>query len=158
MQHLNFTGDLSRAGIIKQLEELINFQVISSEYADIVKNRVDSISNFFNSDIGKKAVLAQEIYRELPFSFFVDAKSTGIFDSSEKILIQGIIDLLFKFNGKWFLVDYKTDRNNTDEYFRQEYKEQIKYYVKAVETIANVKVDAQYLYLLGAGRLVGISC
>ena len=156
MQHLNFSGDLSRAGIVKQIDELIKIQVISSEYADIVKRRADSIFNFFNSDIGKKATLAQEIYRELPFSYFVDAKSTGIFDSNEKILIQGIIDLLFKFNGKWFLVDYKTDRNNTDEYFRQEYKEQIKYYVKAVETVANVKVDAQYLYLLGAGRFIRV--
>mgnify|MGYP002622497963 CR=1 FL=1 len=154
MQHLNFSGDLTRAGIIKQIDELINFQIISPEHAETIKRRADSISKFFSSDIGKKAVIAQELYRELPFSYFVDAKSTKIFDSNDKILIQGIIDLLFKFDGKWFLVDYKTDRDNTDEYFRQEYNEQIRYYVQAIESVANIKVDAQYLYLLSAGRFI----
>ena len=71
--------------------------------------------------------------------------------------MQGIIDLLFKHGGKWFLVDYKTDRDNSDEYFRQEYHEQIKYYVQAMETSAKIKIDAQYLYLLGAGRFINVS-
>ena len=154
MQHLNFNGDLTSEGIIKQIDELIKVQIISPEHAEIVKGRVVNIQKFFDSDIGKKAVFAQEIYKELPFSYFVDANSTELFNSNDKILIQGIIDLLFKFNGKWFLVDYKTDRNNTDEYFRQEYRQQIKYYVQAIENIAKVKVDVQYLYLLGAGRFI----
>lgn len=154
MQHLDFSGDLTFEGIIKQIDELIKAQIISPEHAEIVKGRVGNIRKFFNSEIGKKAVLAQEIYKELPFSYFVDAKSTELFNSNDKILIQGIIDLLFKFDGKWFLVDYKTDKNNSDEYFRQEYRQQIKYYVQAIENIAKVKVDAQYLYLLGAGRFI----
>ncbi len=156
MQHLNFSGDLTRAGIVSQVEELIKLQVVNSEYAEIVKSRAGNIEKFFNSDIGKKAVNAQEIYKELPFSYFVDAKSTNLFESGDKILIQGIIDLLFKFNGKWFLIDYKTDRDNTDEYFQQEYLQQIKYYVQAVETIAKIKIDSQYLYLLGAGRFIRV--
>ena len=154
MQHLNFNGDLTRAGIVKQIDELINFQIISPEHADIIKRRADSIAKFFNSDIGKKAVNAQELYRELPFSYFVDANSTKLFSRNDRILIQGIIDLLFKFDGKWFLVDYKTDKNNTDEYFRQEYSQQIFYYVQAIESLAKIKIDAQFLYLLGAGRFI----
>lgn len=156
MQHLDFAGDLSRAGILQQIDEMIKFQMINPEHAEIVKRRAGSIANFFSSDIGKKAVNAQEIYRELPFSYFVEAKSTKVFGGNEKILVQGIIDLLFKFDDKWFLVDYKTDKENTDEYFQQEYREQIRYYVQAVEKIAKVKVDAPYLYLLGAGRFIGI--
>ena len=154
MQHLNFNGDLTRAGIVKQIDELINFQIISPEQADIIKRRADSIAKFFNSDIGKKAVNAQELYRELPFSYFVDANSTKLFSRNDRILIQGIIDLLFKFDGKWFLVDYKTDKNNADEYFRQEYSQQIFYYVQAIESLAKIKIDAQFLYLLGAGRFI----
>lgn len=157
MQHLNFSGDLSRAGIIRQIDELVTAQIINSEHAELVKRNVKSIANFFVSEIGKKAVQAQEIYKELPFSFFVDAKATKVFNGNEKILVQGIIDLIFKFGGKWFLVDYKTDKNNYDEYFQKEYHEQIKYYVQAVETVANIKIDAQYLYLLGAGRFIKVS-
>lgn len=157
MQHLNFSGDLSRAGIIRQIDELVTAQIINSEHAELVKRNVKSIANFFVSEIGKKAIQAQEIYKELPFSFFVDAKAIKVFNGNEKILVQGIIDLIFKFGGKWFLVDYKTDRDNTDEYFSQEYHEQIKYYVQAVETVANIKIDAQYLYLLGAGRFIKVS-
>ncbi|MBQ7705479.1 MAG: helicase-exonuclease AddAB subunit AddA [Selenomonadaceae bacterium] len=156
MQHLNFGGDLTRAGILRQIEEIIRAQIINPEHAEIIKRRAGSIANFFNSDIGKKAVLSKEIYKELPFSFYVDAKSTGVFNSNEKILVQGIIDLLFKYNGKWFLVDYKTDSDNTDEYFQQEYRQQINYYAQAIEAVAKIKVDARYLYLLGAGRFIDI--
>ncbi len=157
MQHLDFTGDLTSAGILKQIDKLVKAQIINPEHQKIVSRRAESIANFFSSEIGQKVTHAQEVYRELPFSFFVDAKSTKIFDSNEKILVQGIIDLIFKFNGRWYLVDYKTDRNNSDEHFQKEYHEQIKYYVKAVETVTKIKIDEQYLYLLGAGRFIKVS-
>ncbi len=154
MQHLDFSGDLTRAGISRQIEELVTAQIINPEHAEIIRRKAKSIADFFTSEIGKKAVNAQEIYKELPFSFYIDAKSTKVFTGDEKILVQGIIDLLFKYNGKWFLVDYKTDRDNSDEYFQKEYHEQIRYYVEAIQTVANIKIDAQYLYLLGAGRFI----
>ncbi len=157
MQHLDFGGDLTRAGILAQIENFISLQIINPEHAEIVERRADIIAKFFQSEVGKKAVHAQEIYKELPFSYFVDAKSTTLFDSEDRILIQGIIDLLFKYDGKWFLIDYKTDRNNTDEHFRQEYRQQIFYYVQAVEAMAKIKIDARYLYLLGAGRFIEIA-
>ena len=157
MQHLDFGGDLTRTGILAQIENFISLQIINPEHAEIIKRRADFIADFFKSDVGKKAVVAQEIYKELPFSYFIDAKSTTLFDSEDRILIQGIIDLLFKYDGKWFLIDYKTDRNNTDEHFRQEYRQQIFYYVQAIEAMAKIKIDARYLYLLGAGRFIEIA-
>ena len=78
-----------------------------------------------------------------------------IFQGGEKIFVQGIIDLLFQNSaGDWILLDYKTDKNNSDEHFQSEYREQIKFYVRAVETILKLKISKKYLYLLGAGRLV----
>ena len=159
MQHLNFGGDLTRAGIIAQIENFVTLQILNPDQAEMVKRRVDAIYNFFGSDIGQKLIHAQEVYRELPFSFLIDAESTKLFNATEKILVQGIIDLLFKDdNNNWILIDYKTDKNNTDEHFKQEYHEQLKYYVHAVENIANIKISAQYLYLLGAGRFIQINC
>lgn len=156
MQHLDFERDLSNEGIAQQIAEMLTAQVISPEHAKIVSRRTQAIANFFNTDVGKKAVLAQELYRELPFSFFVAASSTKVFAGEDKILIQGIIDLLFKHDGRWYLVDYKTDKNNSDDYFRQHYRQQIRYYVQAVQSIAKIQIDEHYLYLLGAGRLVKI--
>jgi len=73
----------------------------------------------------------------------------------EKIFVQGIIDLLFQNSaGDWILLDYKTDKNNSDEHFQTEYREQIKFYVNAVEMILNLKICKKYLYLLSAGRLI----
>ena len=57
-------------------------------------------------------------------------------------------------NGNWILLDYKTDRNNSDEHFRKEYREQINFYVRAMETLLHLKISEKYLYLLGAGRLI----
>lgn len=157
MQHLNFDGDLTGAGITRQIEEFVKVQIINPEHLKIVSRRVQNIAQFFQSDIGKKITHAQEVYRELPFSFFVNAKTTKLFQSDDKILVQGIIDLLFKFDGRWYLVDYKTDKNNSDEHFIKTYHEQIKYYVQAVETISKIKIDEQYLYLLNAGRFIKVS-
>lgn len=156
MQHLNFGGDLTQKGILRQIEEFVEVKIINPEHLEIVSRRVSNIANFFVSEIGKKVTHAQEVYRELPFSFFVEAETTKIFKSNEKILVQGIIDLLFKFDGRWYLVDYKTDKNNNDEHFQKEYHEQIKYYVNAINSVAKIKIDEAYLYLLSAGRFIKV--
>ena len=149
MQSLNLSGDLSRAGIVAQVEELARREIILPEHVALV--RADKIAAFFASDIGQRLIAAQEFYRELPFSRLIDAQK--FFKVDEKIFIQGIIDLLFKdAAGRWVLLDYKTDRDAPD--IAERYRVQIELYTQAVEALLKISVAEKYLYLLGGARLV----
>ncbi len=159
MQHLNLSGDLTANGIVAQIDAMIDNQLLTEEQGAVVRKKSGNIARFFQSEIGRGMLDAQEIYRELPFSQTIAANILKPqIDSAEKIFIQGIIDVLFKdAAGNWILLDYKTDRDNTDEYFQSEYREQINFYTRAVEAIAHVKVAEKYLYLLGAGRFINMN-
>lgn len=163
MQHLNLNGELDAKNISAQIDEMVAAQIFTDEQGVAVKKRIYVIEKFFASDFGKRVCDAKEIYRELPFSQKIDAGTISAVENfrnvaGEKIFIQGIIDLLFKDaeTGEWILLDYKTDRNNTDEHFRHEYSEQIKLYVQAIEKLTSIKIAEKYLYLLNAGRLVSL--
>lgn len=162
MQHLNLNGNLSRAGIVAQIDSFVDKQILTAEQAAAAKPKAAAIANFFTTKIGKGIIAAKEIYRELPFNHFVGAENIEVGEMSkavgERIFVQGIIDVLFKdAAGNWVLLDYKTDRNNTDEHFRREYRTQIEFYAGAVEAVAHLKVAEKYLYLLGAGRLIDMN-
>ncbi len=149
MQSLNLSGDLSANGIAAQIEELARREIISKEHVKLIKT--ERLAKFFNSEIGRRLVTAQEFYRELPFSRLIDAQR--FFHVDEKIFIQGIIDLLFKdAAGKWVLLDYKTDRDA--ENIGERYRIQIELYAAAVEALLKINVAEKYLYLLNGGRVV----
>ena len=159
MQHLDLTKNLDAKNISAQIDEMIGKEIFTPDQGEILKNKSKNIEKFFVSAIGKKILSAKKIYRELPFSHYIDAGTIQAESfakaAGEKVFIQGIIDLLFQDSaGNWILLDYKTDKNNSDEHFQSEYKEQIKFYVRAIETILNLKISAKYLYLLGVGRLI----
>ncbi|MBQ7454257.1 MAG: helicase-exonuclease AddAB subunit AddA [Selenomonadaceae bacterium] len=149
MQSLNLSGDLSAKGIAAQVEELARRQIIAPEHVALVK--ADKVAKFFASEFGQRLLAAQEYYRELPFSRLIDAQE--FFHVDEKIFIQGIIDLLFKdADGRWVLLDYKTDRDSED--IAERYRVQIELYAQAVEALLKITVAEKYLYLLGGGRLI----
>ena len=152
MQNLNIDGDLSPQGIAAQVEDLARRQIIEPEH--VKKIRADKIAAFFACEIGQRLVAAQKFYRELPFSRLIDAER--FFHVDEKIFIQGIIDLLFQdSDGKWILLDYKTDRNI--ENIAEKYRVQIELYTQAVESLLKISVAEKYLYLLTADKLVRIN-
>ena len=163
MQHLNLNAALDAENISAQIDKMVDAQIFNVEQGNAVKRKIGNITKFFSSKLGQRLLKASEIYRELPFSRRIDAGTINAGENfqraaGEKIFVQGIIDLLFKdsVTGEWILLDYKTDRNNTDEYFRNEYREQIRLYVEAVESLTGYKIAETYLYLLGAGRFVSM--
>ena len=162
MQHLNLSETLDEKNISAQIDEMIEKKIFDEAQGEKLKSNAANIAKFFSSAIGKNLLSAKKIYRELPFSYYVAAETIGggkIFTQAagEKIFIQGIIDLLFQnSSGEWILLDYKTDRENSDEHFIKEYREQIRLYVQAVENILNLKISEKYLYLLNGGREIKI--
>ncbi|WP_172249720.1 helicase-exonuclease AddAB subunit AddA [Saccharibacillus deserti] len=73
----------------------------------------------------------------------------------ERVLVQGVLDCLFRENGKWILLDYKTDRlkpgRGIDE-LAEHYRFQLDFYAHAVEDMLGEPVHEKWLYFFDAGE------
>ena len=84
---------------------------------------------FFISELGKMALASS--YRRTEYGFIT--KYQGKEDSVPKIT-RGVIDLFFEFEGEVYIVDYKTDKKESDKYDRQ-----LSVYKKAVKDLLQYK-------------------
>lgn len=75
----------------------------------------------------------------------------------ERVLVQGVIDCLFRENGKLILLDYKTDRikpgRGTAE-LADHYRFQLDFYARAVEEMTGEPVSEKWLYFFDAAQNV----
>ena len=94
------------------------------------------------SDLLARVRKSAQVLREVPFSSRTD---TG--------LLEGKIDLLFREDDNWVLVDYKTDsRIDADRY-----RAQLEAYKQAVKHIAGVDVHETLLFFLAEGKMIRMS-
>lgn len=66
-------------------------------------------------------------------------------------MIKGVIDLIYKINGVWKIVDYKTDHPADPEHFsllEDFYHDQILFYKQAWEEITGEKVGSAKLFFV----------
>ncbi len=135
--------------IIRMLEETVRSDMkrmleegrLSGAYYDAVQ--VSKIAAFLQSDIARRMIKAAgkgSLYREQPFVLGLSAdRLNESFPPQETVLIQGIIDVFFEEDGKYVVLDYKTDLVNTPQELIDRYKTQLCYYAKAIEQILEGK-------------------
>ena len=110
---------------------------------------------FFETSIGERFKRATYMLREVPFTM---SRSDREGDAQ---IVQGIIDCLFRDEeGRWVLLDYKTDRIRPP--FDQEpaltkemqdrYGMQLAIYEEAIHVINHIEVDERILYLYDIGK------
>lgn len=132
----------------EMIEEIVRSGRISKEDADLVSPK--KIFRFLNSKIGKRmkaAALNGKLYREKQF-VMGDAYNKIIkeVDSTEMVLVQGIIDALFEENGKLVIVDYKTDNVADIRQLEARYKTQLELYADAVQLSLGKEVGEKIIY------------
>ena len=89
-------------------------------------------------------------HREYPFIAYAYPYD----GAADKILIQGVIDLLVELpDGTFMLVDYKMSRLGAQK-LKERYSEQIYLYKRAVEEILKKPVSRAFLYNLNSGETV----
>ena len=91
-------------------------------------------------------------YREKSFLMYVPAADVGQGSSDDKVLVQGVIDLLIDGDER-IIVDFKNSLLRNEEAL-EKYKKQLKLYKKAVESSFLGKVDKILLYSFKTGRTV----
>ncbi|MCQ4086155.1 helicase-exonuclease AddAB subunit AddA [Saccharibacillus sp. JS10] len=73
--------------------------------------------------------------------------------SDERVLVQGVVDCLFRENGKLILLDYKTDRLSPQkgiEELSAHYRFQLDFYAQAVEEMIGEPIAEKWLYFFDA--------
>jgi ATP-dependent exoDNAse (exonuclease V) beta subunit len=118
-----------------QIEQFI----AQSGLSDDEKRRAAGLVNrALDSELMVRVRRAKQVYRELPFT-----QVTG--DG----LIEGKIDVLFCENGRWVMIDYKTDaRVEVEPYTRQ-----LRAYEAALQQVAGIPVAEKWLFFLVSGTI-----
>lgn len=155
MQHLTVEKRQTETDIEQLLVTLIERQLLTTEEAHAVN--VKAVVEFFETDIGKRLMKSQHVYRELPFTYAHNS------DGDYQIL-QGIADCLFEEDDGWVLLDYKTDRvqerfndiGEVEQEMQKRYGIQLNLYKRAIEAIVNIHIKEMVLYLFDGERIVHI--
>ena len=95
----------------------------------------------------RKAQAANTLYREQHFMKQVpnDYLFPGS-DTSEPVILQGIIDAFFIEDGEIVLVDYKSDHVREAETLIGHYRKQLELYAEALEKITGLRVKEKLIY------------
>jgi ATP-dependent helicase/nuclease subunit A len=111
----------------------------------------DSIHNFFKSTIGQKILKTNKLYREYRFTVNYTDKNNNselnIDSEEESPILIGSIDCVFEDdNGKYVIVDYKTDKTNNINDLSYKYSRQLSIYKNAFEKCEGAKVKDLIIY------------
>lgn len=155
MQHLPRLNNVDSEDIKHFLDDLVNRRIISDEERPLINEK--HIYQFTKTVLYDRLVNADEVYFELPF---VIGKQY-ITQSHPDQLVQGMIDCVFKYEGHYYFIDYKTDQvisrlgRTTEETLAElklRYEVQMNYYKKTLEVILDEPVTG-YLYFFEAGTV-----
>lgn len=137
---------------------------------DIVLNAVEEkykkkvrfyLEQFKESDLFFEIKNSKRIWREMPFNLSMNVGDvySDVKDESkdDKVLIQGVIDLYFENEeGDLVLVDYKTDKLDSEVEFVKRYKVQLDYYKKALETLTQKHVSKVIIYSFNLNKEINL--
>lgn len=137
-----------------QIQEMRSDGRLTEEYDTVVSK--SKITQFLMTDTALRmgeAARAGRLYKEQPFVMGLPAnRLSSDFPEEETILIQGIIDVFFEENGKYVLLDYKTDAVETAEELVKRYKMQLDYYAEALEQSSGYRDTERILYSFKLGE------
>jgi ATP-dependent helicase/nuclease subunit A len=95
------------------------------------------VDRFMKSSLWERIMAASQKFFETAFAYGTDGD-----------ILYGVIDLIFKENNKWVIVDYKTDDFEADKERKKVYVKQLELYRKYWESITNEEVSETILYKL----------
>jgi ATP-dependent exoDNAse (exonuclease V) beta subunit len=94
---------------------------------------IDAVAAALVHPLLAQARLAQRLHRELPIILKLDANR----------VLEGVIDLAFEAEGRWHIVDFKTDADVAAN--RVHYQRQLHWYSLALTRLNNAPVQAHLL-------------
>ena len=148
VQKLDEKKDYTMQELVEFVKDLQDRNIISEIEAKSIDVKI--LYNYTCSTLWQELKDAREIHKEQPF--YINIPAREIYEEaedSEKILVQGIIDLYYTDkDGRLVLVDYKTDKYGTIAELEEKYKLQLELYKRALEDATGKKVDRASIWPL----------
>lgn len=140
-----------------EIERLKNMGILTPQQAEGI-NR-NQVAEFFTSTLAKRILSSDTVMREKKFT--IEIPISEMYEgfeqfSDELMMIQGIADCAFLENGELIVVDYKTDRLDSKELFREKYSAQVLLYKKALALCTGYNVKQTLLYSFHLGREIEV--
>ena len=150
-------GTGGREALQTWINSLADRGAIDSAEAALVS--VERVLTFLNSPLAARMENAwkeNRLYREQPFVMGCPADEV-IADApaslhAETVTVQGIIDAFLIENDRIILVDYKTDRVDTEDTLILRYRTQLSLYADALERAFGLPVAQKIIYSTALGR------
>lgn len=123
---------------IKQLiDDICNEYDAEDKFKDVLISVANTVTsggykqiNGAPEDILKELSNADEKYTEVPFAY-----------KENNELYNGVIDLLYKKDGMWHVIDYKTNYDDTD--LDNLYRKQLDSYIEAFKKVSSEEIDSK---------------
>lgn len=153
MQYCDFVA--ANISIKDEIERLVSDGKLTVDEAKSLNS--NNLKAFFESDIGKKVLSSDKVYKEQ--NFMVEVLATKVYNdlseefNDEKIIIQGVADLCFVENDGLVIVDYKTDKADEEELVKR-YKTQLDIYALALSQVFDMKVSQTAIYSFYLKKLI----
>ncbi len=155
MEFYDYTADLD---VKEQAKLMVKNKKLSPEEEGVLD--YDSLSRFFDSETAKEIAASEILVREKKVTFTVNAAEIypeiESESANEPIVVQGYIDCAFIRNGKWVIVDYKTDRVNDVNILKDRYSAQLRMYERALKECTGIDVESTIIYSLHLGKTVNL--
>ena len=134
------------AAVCRELERMQALGIFLPAQAEHVNRSM--AARFFQSDLGRRMLASPTVHREWSFNLRVTEPFSTI--------VQGVIDLCFEEDGRWILVDFKTDRVEDPQELLGRYSRQVQFYARALEAATPKPVQEKWLFALRKGEGVEV--
>ncbi|WP_420832364.1 UvrD-helicase domain-containing protein [Paenibacillus humicola] len=159
MQHIPLSlGEVDEESVRVTTRRLLERRMLTDRQAEAVDPA--AIAAFFREPVGRRLLTADWVRRETPFSCTFPGErvypGAGHGLGSEPVLIQGVIDCLFRDGKGLVLLDYKTDRIVMKRWSEaaERHRFQLTLYAEAVGRILGEPVGECYVFFFDGGRAV----
>ncbi|MCL2751553.1 MAG: PD-(D/E)XK nuclease family protein, partial [Firmicutes bacterium] len=150
MEHIDIGATDPAAGIAA----LVRDGKLSAEAAALVS--AEKIGIALRSGLFGCPGQSSKIYREKEFLFYIPYNEVFGYGTADKVLVQGIIDILFVKDGECVIADYKTTRG-TEETLKKQYAAQLSLYAAACRQILGLKVTKRLIYSFYLDKIIELT-
>ncbi len=140
-----------------EIARLVREELLTAEQAEII-NR-SHLATFFSSPLYERMRKSPQCLREFPFTALLPAHCLDAAleqEDGEFMVMQGIADCVFYEDGELIIVDYKTDRVNSDRELLDRYTAQLNVYRRSLSEALGVRVRECLLYSFALGRSIRV--
>ncbi len=156
LEKINVSGCQSVDDVTDQIKAFTDQGILKTRDTEIIDSA--AIVALFTSPLGQRMIAAPQVYREVPFTYALPAREQlDIAKEDDMLIVQGMIDAVFKEEDALVIIDYKTgSRGKSEQQILATYARQLAYYRRAIADIWQLPVKEAYLYMIDTQQIIAV--